>query len=211
MTSQLVPRPTIFFLIKIVTILHFQTSFLRDSKIGLNQFFEFVLFTYYTFILSNKKFDVIGTLTICQNIYSQDNALKIIKVKTLRFKNMAQKGLLPGYSSTIQSMEARSRYLGKIKIIDDFDPYEISKNSWCDDVDLWARVTYMDVGLYLLFSSSPYTAEQLKNYKSLDSYTNFANGWVRQILVKQFGKNRLLIAKVLYILIKLIKLYSTTG
>ena len=61
MTSQLVPRPTIFFLIKIVTILHFQTS-LWDSKIGLNQFFEFVLFTYHTFILSNKKFDVIGTL-----------------------------------------------------------------------------------------------------------------------------------------------------
>jgi len=66
MTSQLVPRPTIFFLIDIVTIFHFQTVFLWDSKSGFNQFFEFVLATYNTFILSNKKFDVMGTLKQCQ-------------------------------------------------------------------------------------------------------------------------------------------------
>ena len=109
---------------------------------------------------------------------------------------MAQKGFLPGYLSTVQCREARNRYSEKITIIDNCNPYEIVKNEWCDDVDLWPNVTYIDVGMYLLFSSSPYTAEQLKNCKSLDCYTNFANGWVRQILVKQFGENRLLIAKV---------------
>ena len=109
---------------------------------------------------------------------------------------MAQKGFLPGYWSTVQCREARNRYSEKITIIDNCDPYKIVKNEWCDDVDLWLNVTYIDVGMYLLFSSSPYTAEQLKNYKSLDCYTNFANGWVMQILVKQFGENRLLIAKV---------------
>ena len=34
------------------------------------------------------------------------------------------------------------------------------------------------------------------NYKSLDCYQNFANGWVREVLCKKFGENRLLIAKV---------------
>ena len=50
--------------------------------------------------------------------------------------------------------------------------------------------------MYLLFAASPYTQEQLMNYKSLDCYQNFANGWVREVLCKKFGENRQLIAKV---------------
>ena len=48
----------------------------------------------------------------------------------------------------------------------------------------------------LLFAASPYTQEQLMNYKSLDCNQNFANGWLREVLYKEFGENRLLIAKV---------------
>ena len=65
-----------------------------------------------------------------------------------------------------------------------------------DDVDCWPDVTYINVGMYLLFAASPYTQEQLMSYKSLDCYQNFANGWVREVLCKNFGENRLLIAKV---------------
>ena len=50
--------------------------------------------------------------------------------------------------------------------------------------------------MYLLFSLSPYTQDQLMNYKSLDCYQNFANGWVREVYCMIFGENRLLIAKV---------------
>ena len=115
----------------------------------------------------------------------------------MQCQNIAhKKSSLPGYMSTVQCREARNRYSQTITIIDNCDLYEIVKNEWCDDVDLWPNVTYIDVGMYLLFSSSPCTTEQLKNYKSLDCYTNFANGCVRQILVKQLGENRLLIVKV---------------
>ena len=64
------------------------------------------------------------------------------------------------------------------------------------DVDCWPDVTYINVGMYLLFAVSPHTQEQLMNYKSLDCYQNFANGWVREVLCKNIGENRLLIAKV---------------
>lgn len=41
--------------------------------------------------------------------------------------------------------------------IDGDGPYEIPKNQWLDDIDLWPAVSYIDVGMYLLFLVSPYT------------------------------------------------------
>ena len=84
----------------------------------------------------------------------------------------------------------------KAKIYQGQDPYEISRKELIDDVDCWPDVTYINVGMYLLFAASPYTQEQLMNYKSLDCYQNFANGWGREVLCKKFGENRLLIGKV---------------
>lgn len=98
----------------------------------------------------------------------------------------------------LQLKDAKERYLEKLKDIDAEDPYKIPRNEWIDDVDSWPNVTYIHVGMYLLFKKSPYTEDQLMNYKSLDCYQNFANGWVREILSKKFGENRLLIAKVRY-------------
>ena len=54
----------------------------------------------------------------------------------------------------------------------------------------------LHVGLYLLLNPSPYTNKDLQNYKSMDCYVNFVSGWVRELLVKQTGANRLVIAKV---------------
>ena len=98
--------------------------------------------------------------------------------------------------ASLKQNDAKERYLNKIKEINGQDPYEIPKCEWEDDVESWPDVSYIHVGMYLLFSSSPYTKEQLMNYKSLDCYQNFANGWVREILSKRFGENCLLIAKV---------------
>ena len=57
-----------------------------------------------------------------------------------------------------------------LKLIDSQDPYEIL---WKDDVDLWPSTTYINVGMHLLFSPSPYTQEDLENNKSLECYQRF--------------------------------------
>ena len=59
----------------------------------------------------------------------------------------------------------------------------------------------MNVGMYLLVTPSPYTGEDLLNYKSLDCYRNFLAGWVREILVMSMinasgEERRIVIAKV---------------
>lgn len=107
-----------------------------------------------------------------------------------------RKGLLPGYYSNLKCEDAKKRYRDKLTLIKSLDPYEIPKNEWLDDTEKWPSMSYIHVGMYLLFSESPYTKDQLLNYKSLDSYEKFANGWVREVLVKEFGKERLTIAKV---------------
>lgn len=109
---------------------------------------------------------------------------------------MAKKGLLTGYMKTLKCNLSRERYMEKLSYVNNIDPYELPKDKWIDDVELWPSITYIHVGMYLLFSRSPYTQEQLLNYKSLDCYQKFVNGWVRDVLVKKFGGNCLMIAKV---------------
>ena len=89
-------------------------------------------------------------------------------------KANTKRGILPG----LQQKESKERYIEKLKSMEGQDLYEISRKEWIDDVDCWPDVTYINVGLYPLFAASPYTQEQLMNYKSLDCYQNFANGWV---------------------------------
>ena len=52
-----------------------------------------------------------------------------------------------------------------------------------NDIELWLNTTYIHVGMYLAFSPSAYTGEQLANYKSLECYQRFVNGWVREVAV----------------------------
>lgn len=111
-------------------------------------------------------------------------------------KKNVEKGYLPGYHESLPDQLSKDRYGSKLELIEGTDPYEIPKKDWKDDVELWPSVTYIDVGMYLLFSRSSYTEEELKNYKSLKCYQNFINGWVREVLVQDFGERRLLIAKV---------------
>ena len=94
---------------------------------------------------------------------------------------------------------ARCKWKEKIpgELVGDFDPYESTKSEWQDNVNLWPSITHIHPGMYLLYSPSSYTREELLNYKSLDCYVNFMSGWVREVLVKVFDKKRVVIAKVI--------------
>ena len=51
-------------------------------------------------------------------------------------------GFLPGYSATLTSEESQTRYSDKLKLVDVIDPYEVKKNEWRDDLDLWPAITH---------------------------------------------------------------------
>ena len=109
----------------------------------------------------------------------------------------SKKQFLPGYFSSLEIAESRKRYEDKISIIGGMDPYETYKNEWEDDIDLWPCVTSVHVAMYLLVTPSPYTSEDLVNYKSMDCYVNFLSGWVREVMVKAPSDHlRVVIARV---------------
>ena len=54
-------------------------------------------------------------------------------------------------------------------------------------MDLLPKVVYPDIVNYLLFAPSPYTAEQLKYFKSMDSYNYFVSGFVKKVGAKVFS------------------------
>ena len=107
-----------------------------------------------------------------------------------------RKSLLGGYLAALRDREGRERYHKKLSVTGGVDPYEVPRNEWMDDVDLWPAITYIHVGMYLVLTPSPYTNEDLLNYRSLDCYVNFVSGFVREVLVKALGDRRIVIGKV---------------
>jgi len=67
------------------------------------------------------------------------------------------------------------------------------------------RDLHTALGMYLLFSLSPYTEDQLMNCKSLDCYQNIANVGVWEVSDKKFGENRLFIQRKFHV-----QLYTCT-
>ncbi len=104
---------------------------------------------------------------------------------------------LPGYRSEIANEECRQRYGSKLALINNKDPYEIPVQEYEDDIDLWPATTYIHVGMYLVFNPSPYTGEDLLNYKSMECYQRLTAGWIPDIFVNSTDNKRIVIAKVL--------------
>ena len=124
-------------------------------------------------------------------------------------KTRTNGALLPGYKETIVDLPSKQRYEDKIKFIGGQDPYEMPKEAWVDDVDkLWPSTTYIHVGMYLAFSPSPYTGEDLLNYKSLDCYQRFVAGWVKDVLVAvPIDDKRVVTAKVQIVIVTCVLLF----
>ena len=97
---------------------------------------------------------------------------------------VVKQGMLKGYRAAISNMRCQERYDQKLTLISGEDPYELPQSAWIDDVDAWPAMTYIHIGMYLVYSPSPYTSEALMNYKSLDCYQRFVAGWVNGVYVR---------------------------
>ena len=80
----------------------------------------------------------------------------------------------------------KARYDEIIRMINNIDPYSIDKDDFSSDVKQFACVTNFDIINYLVFTTSAYTKDQVKAYKSLEAYNHFINGWVHDVKVKVF-------------------------
>ena len=99
-----------------------------------------------------------------------------------------------GYAASLNDA-TRTRYSEKISLIGGVNPYE--EMLWDDDVVKWPAITTVHICVYLILYPSPYSRDQMLNYKSLDSSRNFQEGWVREVFVKEsVNSRRVVIGKV---------------
>ena len=95
---------------------------------------------------------------------------------------------LRGYRDSL-SAENRQMYVDKLKFTAGIDPYAVSDNFYLQSMDEWPEIEFPDI-VYLLFSTSKFTKEQLKAYKSLQSYQYFAR-WLgkKYICCKSYSRH----------------------
>jgi hypothetical protein len=74
--------------------------------------------------------------------------------------------------------DSKKRYLQKVSLINGKDPYTLKKSDFSQDKDDFPNFQYPDLYHYLIHTSSFITAEEVKNYKSLEAYKYFVDGWV---------------------------------
>ena len=79
--------------------------------------------------------------------------------------------------------ESKKNYDEKLKFTAGIDPYSVSASFYSQSMDEWPEIEFLDIVNYLLFTTSRFTKEQLKAFKSLQSYQYFVAGWVRSIFV----------------------------
>ena len=88
------------------------------------------------------------------------------------------------YLASVDVKPSKEQYLEKLRMLNGLDPYELPLREWQDDVDKWPETSLIDVTVYLLFSPSPFTQEEIKNYKSLECYIPEVYCWLGE---RNFG------------------------
>ena len=85
--------------------------------------------------------------------------------------------------------KSKQRYKVKTNNMQGYDPYQIKKEELSGHISEFPPVQWRSQPIvlnYFLFSLSPLTKEGLKAYKSLESYNQFASGWVKEVKIKLF-------------------------
>lgn len=92
--------------------------------------------------------------------------------------------------------DVKLRYLNKISLLNNVDPYTLKPQNFSFDRIEFPRVSYIDIVNYVVFEKSAYSKESMKAYKSLDAYKYFQSGFVKRVGMKKFGNNFLVMGKV---------------
>ena len=77
----------------------------------------------------------------------------------------------------------QKRYKEKLEIIGNIDPYSAADSHFSVKVGDLPSIRYPDIVNYLVFSQSPFSADDMKAYKSLKAYNQVIEGWVRDAKV----------------------------
>ena len=111
-------------------------------------------------------------------------------------KNTVRAPSLHKYRDSLGASE-KINYNEKLKFTAGIDPYSVSSDFYSESMEKWPEVEFPDIINYLIFTTSEYTNEQLKAYKSLEANQYFMAGWVQSIHVgKASDKTVILIGKV---------------
>ena len=79
--------------------------------------------------------------TVYNNTYTRRTRAHVRCISHARVR-MASKGvILPGYKDTLTDLRSKERYQEKLKLLNGIDPYELPREAWKDDVDIWPCIT----------------------------------------------------------------------
>ena len=65
------------------------------------------------------------------------------------------------------------RDAGKFQLANGIDEYETMQEEWEDNFDLWPSITYVYICMFMILYPTPYTQDDMLNYKSLKSFKQF--------------------------------------
>lgn len=90
--------------------------------------------------------------------------------------------LIRGYHDCLTA-KSRKVYEEKLKFNAGIDLYPLSTSFFLQSMNKWPEIEFPEIVNYLLLSSTNFSREQLKAFKSFRSYQYFVAGWARGIFV----------------------------
>ena len=106
-------------------------------------------------------------------------------IDLLLLPKMASSNTLSNYFEQLDDKN-KARYREKIALIGNIDTYSLKKQDFSTDRGDYPNISYPDIVNYMLFALSPWTREEAKCYKSLDSYNQFLSGRVKDVTLNHF-------------------------
>ena len=91
----------------------------------------------------------------------------------------------------------QKRYKEKLKVIGDIDTYSAPDSHFPVKIGDFPSICYPDIVNYLVFSPSPFSADDMRTYKSLEAYNQAIESWVRDVKVMTTGGLKVVKGKVI--------------